>query len=509
MKALIRTMTVLCLALVLPAQGAFAQERPVQERPAQDRPAFPQEQLDQMLAPIALHPDPLLSQILMAATYPLEVVQAARWSRANPGLKGEAAVKAVESKDWDPSVKSLVAFPEILAMMNEHLEWTEHLGEAFLAQQAQVMDTIQGLRRRAEEAGNLEPNERRAVRRDDEHIIIDPPEPGVVYVPYYDPRIVYGPWWWPAYPPVYWGPPLGYYAGWGPGFWWGGGVFVSSGFFFGAFSWPHRHVTIVHFNHHRALFARRGYVVTARGPVVWRHDIYHRRGVPYRQAVLRQEFRQTRASRVETRRESTAPATRSAPTEQRTRDRRSEQRVDPAPRQPRQDAQRSTTGRADAPASRPAETRRGADAPPRRQEPERREGTRERGSRRDGAAVPRFQENRERRSFARPRDDRPVARAERQREMEVTAARSRQARQQERAAAERARHARPEERRAARMREQAAAERFREARQEQRAARHEEARAERAAARSQSVQEERRGGRESRAERDGRERGRS
>ena len=205
MKAFIRTMTVSCLALVVPAHSALAQPAPVyQERAAQegpaperrpaDRPALRQEQLDQMLAPIALHPDPLLSQILMAATYPLEVVQAARWVRANPGLKGEEAVRAVESKEWDPSVKSLVAFPEILAMMDQHLEWTEDLGEAFLAQQAQVMDAIQALRQRAEQAGNLEPNERRLVRREADHIIIDPPAPDVVYVPYYDPRVVYGPW---------------------------------------------------------------------------------------------------------------------------------------------------------------------------------------------------------------------------------------------------------------------------------------------------------------------------
>ena len=371
MNALIKTITTLCLALVLPAQAAFAQERPAQ----QDRPTFRQEQLDQMLAPIALHPDPLLSQILMAATYPLEVVQAARWSRANPNLKGEAAVKAVESRDWDPSVRSLVAFPEVLAMMDEHIEWTERLGEAFLAQQAQVMDTIQGLRQRAEAAGNLQPNERRAVRRHADHIVIEPPEPGVVYVPYYDPTVVYGPWWWSAYPPVYWGPPLGYYAGWGPGFWWGGGVHLSAGFFFGAFSWPHRHVVIVHHHHHRALLARRGITVTARGPVAWRHDVFHRRGVPYRQAVLRQEFRQTRTSGVEARRTNDpapAPVTRPAQGDrarEQPRDRRSEQRVEPAPRQLRQDAPTTgvaprSTGRTEAPAAnRTPEVRRGVDAP--------------------------------------------------------------------------------------------------------------------------------------------------
>ena len=387
MKAFSRTMIVLCLALVVPAQTTFAQAQPAPAQPAPERPAFGQEQLDQMLAPIALHPDPLLSQILMASTYPLEVVQAARWSRANPNLKGEAAVKAVEGMNWDPSVKSLVAFPEILQMMDERLEWTEDLGEAFLAQQAQVLDTIQGLRRRAEAQGNLQPDERMAVRREGDYIGIEPPDPGVVHVPYYDPRVAYGPWWAPAYPPVYWGPPPAYYAGWGPGFWWGPGVVVSSGFFFGAFNWPHRHVTIVHFHHHRALYARRGYVVTARGPVAWRHDVYHRRSVPYRQAVLRQEFRQGSRSADTRREQAVAPATRSAPVtrstpgdragESRDRDRRSEQRVESAPRQSRQDAPAGAAPRprAEAPVvNRAPETRRGADAPPaRRPDAERRE----------------------------------------------------------------------------------------------------------------------------------------
>src|SRR5512142_1269857 len=115
--------------------------------PAQ--PAFSQPELDQMLAPIALYPDPLLSQILMASTYPLEIVEAARWSRANPSLKGDDAVRAVQQRDWDPSVKSLVAFPQILQMMDEKLDWTERLGDAFLAQEAQVMDTVQNLRQKA------------------------------------------------------------------------------------------------------------------------------------------------------------------------------------------------------------------------------------------------------------------------------------------------------------------------------------------------------------------------
>ena len=119
-------------------------------------PSFTQQELDQMLAPIALYPDPLLSQILMAATYPLEVVEAARWSNANPNLTGDAAVQAVNSQNWDPSIKSLVAFPQVLQTMDQNIEWTERLGDAFLGQQSQVMDTVQRLRQKAQQARQSE-----------------------------------------------------------------------------------------------------------------------------------------------------------------------------------------------------------------------------------------------------------------------------------------------------------------------------------------------------------------
>ena len=248
---------------------------------AQDPPAFTPGELDQMLAPIALYPDPLLTQILMAATYPLEVVQAARWSRANPHLKGQDAVRVVESMDWDPSVKSLVAFPQILHRMDENLDWTQRLGEAFLEQEPHVMDAIQGLRRRAEAAGNLRSNEQIRVTREDENILLEPAQPHVVYVPYYEPTVVYGGWWWPAYPPVYWGPPPGYYA-W-PGIYWGPAVAFSWGFFFGHFDWHHRHVTVVHavrYPHARPLPIAK--------PAKWQHNPIHRRNVPYRYVNWRQ-----------------------------------------------------------------------------------------------------------------------------------------------------------------------------------------------------------------------------
>ena len=143
-----------------------------------------------------------LSQILMASSYPLEVVEAARWSKANPNLKGDQAVQAVAQNSWDPSVKSLVAFPQILMMMDDKLNWTDRLGDAFLAQQQQVMDTVQNLRQKASAAGNLTSNDQIRVDQQGQSIVVEPANPQVIYVPYYNPMVIYGPWWWPAYPPV-------------------------------------------------------------------------------------------------------------------------------------------------------------------------------------------------------------------------------------------------------------------------------------------------------------------
>ena len=275
-----------------PVDSATGQPMPVQQatdQAAQAHQDFTQQELDQMLAPIALYPDSLLSQILMASTYPLEVVQAARWSRANPGLSGDAAVKEVEQQNWDPSVKSLVAFPQVVSMMDEKLDWMERLGDAFLAQQQQVSDTVQGLRQKAQAAGNLQSNQNVRVEPQGQTIIIEQANPQVVYVPYYDPTFVYGSWWYPAYQPVYWRPWPGYYArpGYGAGFYWGSGITIGAGFFFGGFDWPHHHVTVVNVNNY---YYRPP--VHPIGPPGggWQHDPVHRRGVPYRNPVVRQEF---------------------------------------------------------------------------------------------------------------------------------------------------------------------------------------------------------------------------
>jgi hypothetical protein len=178
---------------------------------AQDAPAktFKQEELDQLLAPIALYPDELLTQILMASTYPLEVVQAERWAKQNKSLKGDALKSALDKQPWDASVKALVPFPDVLSMMSEKLEWTQKLGDAVLAQQKDVLDTVQKLRKKAAEAGNLKSSKEQAVKKEGDIIIIEAANPQVVYVPAYNPTVVYGTWWYPAYPPypVYAYPP--------------------------------------------------------------------------------------------------------------------------------------------------------------------------------------------------------------------------------------------------------------------------------------------------------------
>src|SRR5262245_50018564 len=192
-------------------------EAPKTETPktgAPSKPVFSKEELDQIAAPIALHPDSLISQILMASTYPLEVVEASRWVKANSKLKGSELTAALEKQDWDPSVKSLVNFPQVLAMMDEKLDWTQKLGDAMLAQQKDLMEAIQRLRLKAKESGNLKTtNEQKVtVEATTQTIVIEQANPQVVYVPTYNPTVVYGTWPYRAYPPYCYYPP-GYVAG--------------------------------------------------------------------------------------------------------------------------------------------------------------------------------------------------------------------------------------------------------------------------------------------------------
>ena len=251
-------------------RSSFAQTSP--------QPYSP-EQLDQLLAPVALYPDALLSQVLMAATYPLEVVDAARWSQANPGLKGQDAVNAVQNLGWDVSVQSLVAFPDVLAQMNAQLDWTQKLGDAMIGQQQDVADSIQRLRSEAAAAGNLQSGPQQVVttegQGDDVQYVIAPTHPDLFYVPVYNPLWAYGRWRYPAFQPYAWRPLPGWGAAPTSGFVWGAGLAVAA-LLFGGWTWRRGH----------------SYVRITRTNAAWRHDPVHRRGVAYRQPEARQQYRQ-------------------------------------------------------------------------------------------------------------------------------------------------------------------------------------------------------------------------
>ncbi len=287
MKATIRVLIgLLALLLVLP-MGLEAQTTYT----------YSQEQLDRLLAPIALYPDALLSQILMASTYPLEIVEADRWLKGNPGLSGDRLDDALKEKPWDVSVKSLCHFPKVLAMMSDKIDDTESLGEAFLAQQDQVMDTIQGLRAKARAVGNLETDNNRKVAVEDRYISIEPATPDVIYVPVYDPCWVYGPWWYPSCAPLwFWWPDLFV----GVGFFWGPPIFVGLIDFWCGFFW-HRHSIFVNVNK-TLVVAKVGVTRMHGGVEVWQHNPIHRRGVAYRNPATARQFGQISRPGVEARR---------------------------------------------------------------------------------------------------------------------------------------------------------------------------------------------------------------
>ena len=240
----------------LSAQDQDAQALPPQDQGApQDNQAPPRaqqtpEQLQRLVAPIALYPDSLVAQVLAASTFPDEVVEADRWVQAHPDLKGEALGQAVDQQPWDPSVKALAAFPSVLGNMDKNLSWTSSLGDAYYNQQQDVMDAVQVMRHKAEQTGNLKSTPQQLVKEEGPDIDIDPAQPDVVYVPAYNPWLVYGypvaawPGWYP-YPGIWFGGPylsfgLGFGIGWFGGYGWGWGHW--------GFDW-HNHYAI--YNHGR------------------------------------------------------------------------------------------------------------------------------------------------------------------------------------------------------------------------------------------------------------------
>ena len=293
-----RLLAVLMIALLTPAPGSRAQQ-------AQQSAAISQEELEQTLAPIALHPDSLISQILMASTYPLEVVQADRFIKQNAKLKGDALTAALEKQNWDASVKSLVNFPQVLTMMSEKLDWTQKLGDAFLADQKKVLDTIQSLRAKAQASGNLQTTKEQTVIVEEKIIKIEPANPQVVYVPTYNPTVVYGAWPYPAYPPYTYYPP-GYVAS--SMMWFGAGVAMGAawGYAWGGCNWNGGDVDIDvnrNFESNRNI-DRSKYTQNGSGKGSWQHNPEHRKGVSYRDQGTAQKFNRASTNEAVKSRES-------------------------------------------------------------------------------------------------------------------------------------------------------------------------------------------------------------
>jgi uncharacterized protein DUF3300 len=293
-----RVFALLCVTFLLPVGLLLAQQPPPGDQPAdQAPPAQPlsPDQLDNLVAPIALYPDNLLSQILAASTYPLEIVEAQQWLQQNRNLKGPQLLDAAKDQNWDPSVQALVVFPDVLTRLNQDVRWTTDLGNAFLAQEADVMSAVQRMRGKAQGNGKLKSTPQETVSTQTQNgqsaITIEPPDPQIVYVPYYDPAYIWGPPPFGYYPPLiypgidvgftFWpGIPIGVYFGgfgiWG-GFGWGwgpnwfGGTIIANNFFFHRFGFREYH----------------GF-----GPGgVWAHNPAHRLGVPYANRDVANRFR--------------------------------------------------------------------------------------------------------------------------------------------------------------------------------------------------------------------------
>jgi hypothetical protein len=282
-----------CAALLFVPAGALlaAQQPPELPPPSQ---ALAADQLDDLVAPIALYPDPLVGQILVASTYPLELVQAAQWLARNPGLTGAALTQAAQEQNWDPSVQALVVFPDLVKRLYQDVTWITNLGNAFLNQQGEVMDAIQRMRLKAQQAGKLASTSQQTVTdagsAGQPVIEIEPANPQVIYLPQYDPAYIWGPalyypyasWYYPGgYFGFGMGIPMGVYFGGGWGGWggwgwrpgWGGhNVFVNNSFI------------------HRYNFNSRG-GASLSGRSEWSHDASHRQGVPYSNGALASRYR--------------------------------------------------------------------------------------------------------------------------------------------------------------------------------------------------------------------------
>ena len=299
-----RIIALVCAFLVVPGDLSLLTP-PMMFGEDQDAAKIPADQLDSLVAPIALYPDPLLSQVLVASTYPLEIVQLQQWLEKNKNLKDKALADAVKKQDWDPSIQSLAALPDVAKKLNDNIKWTTDLGNAFLAQQGDVMDAVQRMRKKAQDKGNLKSTEQQKVEtkvvENKQVIVVQQASPEVIYVPSYNPTVVYGP---PvyAYPPITYPPPPppGYYAaglaisfgvgmamgaafggGWGYGCGWGShnDVYINNNNNFVNNS--NRNTNVNTNVNKNANLSNRSANVSNKSGNAWQHNPQHRGGTPY------------------------------------------------------------------------------------------------------------------------------------------------------------------------------------------------------------------------------------
>lgn len=279
---------ILCAALILPVDSTVIARAAQAPQPpgGTDAAKLPPEQLDSLVAPIALYPDQMLSQALVASTYPLEVIQLQQWLEQHKGLKDQELADAVKQQGWDPSIQGLAALPEVVKNLAENIKWTAELGNAFLAQQEDVMEAVQRMRRKAAEAGNLRSTEQQKVEtrivESKTVVVVEQANPQVVYVPSYNPTVVYGPPVYP-YPPIAY-PPPGYYAA-GMAISFGAGVAMGAMFHGGwgyGCGWGHNDVNInIDNNFNRNTNINRGNTNIGNTSNKWQHNPQHRGGAPY------------------------------------------------------------------------------------------------------------------------------------------------------------------------------------------------------------------------------------
>jgi hypothetical protein len=285
-----RVIAFLCTLLLVSGDATlFSQETPAQSTPPaaeQQAAKLSAEELDSLVAPIALYPDPLLSQTLVASTYPLEIIQLQQWLEKHKGLKEKELTEAVKKENWDPSIQAMAALPDVVKRLAENIKWTTDLGNAFLAQQSEVMDAVQRMRKKAKDSGNLKTSEQQKVEtkvvENKSVIVVEQASPDVIYVPSYNPTVVYGA---PvvAYPPIYY-PPPGYYAA-GMAISFGVGVAMGAawggGWGWGAGWGGNNDITINRQNNFVNNSNRQNVAASRRGGNTWQHNPQHRGAAPY------------------------------------------------------------------------------------------------------------------------------------------------------------------------------------------------------------------------------------